>query len=203
VTIATYISIPIIAALIGWLTNWIAVRMIFRPRAPIRILGLTFLGLIPKRKSDLARKIGATVEKELISHQDIQKVVERPEFSESLLNTIMLKIDERIANLIGSNQLLAMLFSGHAAGNVKAAVRGELEKQLPGILESMFEKMESNLDFKEIVRTKIENFDLLKLESIIYGIAARELRAIELYGGVLGFLFGLAQVGILIAGIGS
>ncbi len=43
----------------------------------------------------------------------------------------------------------------------------------------------------------IEEFDLGTLESIVYGIASKELKMIEVLGGVLGFLIGLLQVGIL------
>jgi uncharacterized membrane protein YheB (UPF0754 family) len=65
-------------------------------------------------------------------------------------------------------------------------------------MESMFEKMEEKIDLKEIVRKKIEGFDLIKLEQIIYGIASRELKAIELWGGVLGFLVGIIQVFLIL-----
>ncbi len=67
------ISIPLISALIGWITNYLAVKMIFRPHIPIKILGITFHGILPKRKSALAHEIGETVERELISHDDIKK----------------------------------------------------------------------------------------------------------------------------------
>jgi uncharacterized membrane protein YheB (UPF0754 family) len=199
-TAILYALIPIIAGFIGWVTNWVAVRMIFRPRSPIHILGLTIHGLIPKRKADLARTIGETVERELISHQDIQKVMQVPGFVEGIRDTLMQKIDEMINRKIGENALLAMLASGPTATTIKNSLRDELQKILPGMLESMFESMESKIDFKAIVRGKIEGFDMARLESIIYGIASRELRAIELYGAVLGFLVGLAQVGLVTLG---
>ena len=44
---------------------------------------------------------------------------------------------------------------------------------------------------------KVQAFDLDRLENMILEIATRELRAIEILGGVLGVLIGLIQVGIL------
>ncbi|MFP4417741.1 MAG: DUF445 domain-containing protein [Chitinispirillaceae bacterium] len=198
--ILIFITIPIVSAFIGWLTNAIAVRMIFRPRKEVRVLGFRIVGLIPKRKADLARKIGETVEKELISHQDIHKVVNTPEFHKEILNTIMGKIDEFIEDNLGIIPMVSMLLDGDALAGIKKRIRNELQGMLPDTMENLFSKVESRIDFKEIVRKKIEAFELSKLEGIIYSIASRELKAIEIFGGVLGFMVGIAQVGIILLG---
>ena len=70
--------LPFIAAAIGWFTNFIAVRMIFRPHRRIKILGVPIQGLLPKRKTEFAKSIGQTVEEHLISSDDIKKVLEDP-----------------------------------------------------------------------------------------------------------------------------
>lgn len=198
----TYVlwCIPPISALIGWITNYIAVKMIFRPRKPIRFLGITILGLIPKRKSDLARKIGETVENELISHKDIHRVVNTPEFHEEILVSISKVIDSFIEKKLGANPLVAMMLSGEMAVQIKESLKQELRDFLPEFMENMFGKIETKLNFKEIVQDKIESFDLMKLEKIIYNIAAKELRAIEVFGGVLGFVVGLVQIAIILLG---
>ena len=54
------------------------------------------------------------------------------------------------------------------------------------------------MDFQQIVRSKVEAFDLGRLEQIIYDISAKELKTIEYLGGVLGLLVGLAQVGLML-----
>ena len=48
-----------------------------------------------------------------------------------------------------------------------------------------------------MVENKINEFDLLKLESIIISISRRELKQIEYLGGLLGFIIGILQ-GIII-----
>lgn len=193
-----YLILPVISALIGWITNYIAVKMIFRPRKPIHFFGITLWGLIPKRKSDLAKKIGETVEHELISHQDIHEVVNTPQFHEEILSSVMRAIDSFIEQKLGANPIVSMILSGDVAMQIKKLVKNELRTILPDFMEDIFEKVEHRLDFKEIVQHKIEQFDMAKLETIVYNIAAKELRAIEVFGGVLGFGVGLIQVAILI-----
>ncbi|MEZ4979183.1 MAG: DUF445 family protein, partial [Chitinophagales bacterium] len=53
--------LPIIAGLIGWLTNFLAVKMLFYPRNPKQILGITFHGVFPKRQAHVAEKVGELV----------------------------------------------------------------------------------------------------------------------------------------------
>ncbi len=197
-TILAYLAIVLVSALIGWFTNHLAVKMIFRPRKPVRILWFRFIGLIPKRKADLARRIGETVEKELISHHDIHTVVKSARFREEILDAIVMQIEQFIYVTLGSSHLVALALSGETAAKIKQVVRKELGRTLPGIIEDLFEKVESQLDFKEIIRAKIEAFDLSQLETIIYAIAARELKAIEMIGGLLGFMIGIGQVALLV-----
>ncbi|MBN1984226.1 MAG: DUF445 family protein, partial [Chitinivibrionales bacterium] len=93
--------------------------MIFRPRKPVSILGYKFWGLIPKRKSDLARKIGETIEKELISHEDIHAVVNTPSFHQEILNSVMAAIDSFIGQKLAANPFIAMFVSSSILEQLK------------------------------------------------------------------------------------
>ena len=67
---------PIIGALIGYCTNYIAVKMLFYTRKEIRIFGhkLPFTpGAIPKGKPRLARAIGKIVADELLTEDDLKQ----------------------------------------------------------------------------------------------------------------------------------
>lgn len=199
-TLLVFISIPLVSAMIGWVTNYLAVKMIFRPHRPVRVLGITILGLIPRRQADLARKIGETVERELISHRDIHQAVNTDKFREEVIRVIIDRMDDFIFRSLGSHPLVAALLAGEMAATIKDLLRSELREQLPVVLEDLFTKMEQRLDVKEIIRAKIESFDLSKLEDIIYNIASKELKAIEIMGGILGFVVGIVQVTIIAIG---
>ena len=65
-------TFPFISALIGWLTNYVAVKMLFHPRVPINILGIKIQGVFPKRHKMFAEKIGNVVGGQLFSFDDIK-----------------------------------------------------------------------------------------------------------------------------------
>jgi uncharacterized membrane protein YheB (UPF0754 family) len=168
--------------------------MIFRPRKPIRFLGIEIVGLIPKRRRELARKIGETVEKELISHRDIETIMKTPEFHKHISVIIRQRVDEFFQKVFGDNVFADLVLSGDIAVSIKRALTVEIEKTIPQSMDSLFDTIQSKFNFKDIVQQRIEGFDLNKLESIINTIASRELKSIELYGAVLGFTVGIIQV---------
>ena len=54
-------ALPVIGALIGWLTNWVAVKMLFHPREPLKLGIVTVQGIFPKRQQALAEKLCVVV----------------------------------------------------------------------------------------------------------------------------------------------
>ncbi len=70
--------LPVVGAIIGYATNWIAVKMLFRPRHEIRILGrrLPFTpGVIPKGQERLANAAGRVVKDHLLNHEIMRSVL--------------------------------------------------------------------------------------------------------------------------------
>ena len=77
----------IVGGIIGYITNWLAIKMLFRPHKEIRILGvkLPFTpGLIPKESRRVAKSIGATVGENLLSPKVVTDALSKPENSENI-----------------------------------------------------------------------------------------------------------------------
>ncbi len=91
--ILKYIITPIIATVIGYGTNYIAVKMLFRPRNEVKLWGHTLPftpGAIPKGKPRLARAIGNVVGNTLITKEDIKEKL----LSDTLKNRVTEKSEE-------------------------------------------------------------------------------------------------------------
>lgn len=70
------IAVPVIGAIIGYATNWIAVKMLFRPHKEVRVMGwkLPFTpGVIPKGQGRLARAVGRAVEEQLLTREVLEE----------------------------------------------------------------------------------------------------------------------------------
>ena len=193
-------SFPFISALIGWLTNYVAVKMLFHPRVPITILGIKIQGVFPKRHKMFAEKIGSVVGGELFSFDDIKdKLVSKDNMGE-----VSSVVEERIdvflkEKLVAAMPMLGMIMGDDLRNKIKVTLLEEFNLMLPEVIEKYASKVEEQIDIKEIVKGKVEAFSFEKLEEVMLSIMSKEFKFIELIGAVLGFLIGLIQVGLIIS----
>ncbi|MBP5233381.1 MAG: DUF445 family protein [Planctomycetes bacterium] len=189
-----YLTAPVVCAFIGWLTNYVAVKMLFRPRNPVNLGVCTVHGVFPKRRGALAENLGNAIEKNLINHGDIQKVIEDPSFQQAFAGVAAAKIDDFLANRLTTiNPMLAMFVTGELRQKIRDLLLAEIHGMLPEFLQTASTELQKRLVFHEIVRDKINGFDSEKIEELLFAVMKREFRFIEIVGGVLGFFIGVAQ----------
>ena len=189
----TWIAVPLIGGIIGYLTNRIAVRMIFRPVRPSSILGFRVQGLIGRRQRELAESIGQVVGDHLVRHEDVVKSLSHVDF-EAILGDVL---DSALAPKIQEMQRIpvvgGLLSEARVASLRGSLIAGVLEHR-EIILEKIEQAVEKGLDVQAVVTDKIAAFSVAELESLVLAVAAKELRAIEIFGAVLGVLIGFTQV---------
>lgn len=184
----------VICAFIGWITNFIAIKMLFHPRRPVQVGSLTVQGIFPKRQKALAMNLAAVIEGELLSHDDIRQAMQRPEFSARIKDRILDGFSEFLSTRLGSlNPMIAMFLDGPMMEKVKGLLDKELDRIVPGLLETATGELENSLDFRRIIQDKIENLSMERLEILLMSIMAKEFRFIEVVGAVLGAFIGLIQ----------
>ena len=184
----------VICAFIGWITNFIAIKMLFHPRRPVQVGSLTVQGIFPKRQKALAMNLAAVIEGELLSHDDIRQAMQRPEFSARLKERIQDGFTEFLSQRLGSlNPMIAMFLDSAMMEKIRGMLDKELDRIVPGLLETAVGELETSLDFRRIIQDKIENLSMERLEVLLMSIMAREFRFIEVVGAVLGAAIGLIQ----------
>lgn len=191
-------TLPIVGAVVGYGTNWLAIRMLFRPRKPRRFLGITFQGLVPRRRKDLAARIAATVERELVKPSDIQAALSDPEIIAAAETEIDLRVREFLERKADQLPAVALaILPVDIEDRLRKSIVKHVMRALPEISENLGRKLAERLDVKALVEERVEGFSNDRLEEIVLDIAHRELRAIELLGGVLGGLIGGVQWAVL------
>ena len=181
----------------GWVTTWIAIKMLFHPRRPIKILGLTIQGIFPKNQRLIAEKLGQVVGKELLSFDEIEQKVTSPENLQKLRPDIEHHIDHFLRNKLQEVfPMLSMLIGEKTILQLKDAFLLELETLFPVLMKSYMTKLEKDLDLEKIVTEKVAAFSSEKLENILNQITKKEFKFLEFIGGFFGLLIGLIQVAV-------
>src|SRR6056300_1649801 len=187
--------LPILAALIGWITNYLAIKMLFHPHQPKKILGLTFQGVFPKRQAQIAEKLGDLVANELFSMQDVAQKIEDLSTQPEVLEEVGRRIEKTIrGKLISAFPMLSMFLSDEMIEKVTNLFKGELEDFLRVSAQGLAVKMEDSVDIQGLVREKVQAFSSNKIEELLLSFMEQEFRFIEKIGAVLGFLIGCIQV---------
>lgn len=191
------LSIPFISAFIGWFTNWIAIKMLFHPKEPKKILFLTFQGVFPKRQRQFAEKLGKLVSTELLSFKEIEEKIVNPENLKKLMPFVEAKVDDFLRRKLSDAFPIISMFIGDSTINqLKTIFMAELEIIFPEMIASYMKNLESQLDLEKIVTEKVYGFSSDKMEAILNQIMSKEFKFIEVIGAVLGFIIGLLQIGI-------
>lgn len=192
----TILILTVVGGLIGWITNILAIKLLFRPITPIRIPVLNFeiLGLIPKRKKEIATNIGEVISNELLSMDDILEQALNNSNGENFNSYII----EKIKTIINEKlNVIPMPFRMMASPYIDEILNNEVPSALSEITADLLIKAKENVNIQAIVEEKINELDLEKLEDIIIKVAKKELKHIEILGLVLGSIIGVLQ-GILV-----
>jgi len=91
VTVLPYVLPPLLGAIIGYVTNALAIRMLFRPLTEKRVLGIRVPltpGIIPKRRHQLAESIAQMVSQKLLTEEVVVEKVRDSEFRLSLRRSV-------------------------------------------------------------------------------------------------------------------
>ena len=184
--------LAIIGGLIGYITNVIAIKLIFRPINPIKIpiFNIEIVGMIPKRKSEIAKNIGEIISDQFLSIDEIIDSMITIEDKENITNYIKLKV-KLILN--EKMTLIPSTIKSLVQNYVAEIIEDEIRQSIDELCEEIIIKANNRINIKEMVETKINELDLYELEEIILTIVKKELRHIEVLGLILGFLMGIIQ----------
>lgn len=120
--ILDYISGPALGAVIGYITNDIAIRMLFRPRKAKYLFGkrIPFTpGIIPKEKERIACAIGDTISKNLMNREVLEKTL----LSDEMLSKIRQTVDEFFNTQLHNDETLDQFANHYLTQEEIAAMR--------------------------------------------------------------------------------
>jgi uncharacterized membrane protein YheB (UPF0754 family) len=151
-SIYTLVSIPLVSALVGYFTNWVAIRMLFRPYKEKRIFGIRIPftpGLIPRKRADLAESIGLAVGEHLLTEEAIAARFADPQVKAKLAEIVHEQIQSLLARELGSiNSLIPPQFQGEWAEFIAG-----LKERMDGWLSSII----NSLELERLLREQISN----------------------------------------------
>lgn len=154
---------PAVGGIIGYITNGIAIKMLFRPLKPIYLgeMRLPFTpGIIPKEKGRMARSIGRVVGKDLINDEVLTKVL--------LQENIYRHIDERIESILQDYEQSQITIRDFCR---QTAEEEQLERLKEQVSEAIVEKVYTKIVTIDLGKIAMDNL-ANKIDKSVFGAFA-------------------------------
>lgn len=187
-----FIFFPALGAAIGWITNFLAIKYLFRPLNPWGWGRFKIQGVLPRRRQELATAVGQVVERELLTRDQIAAALHAPEVRTSMAQMAGKAAGRRVVAhpmLFAIPQVLRHKISEF----VVRVVEKEVNNVLAGGGPELATQVLSGIDLGALVEDKLVDMEWEHIERIVYSVAGRELRLVEYMGGILGAFVGLIQ----------
>ena len=165
-TLLPYIIPPLLGALIGYVTNYVAIRMLFRPLRPWRVFGIRLPltpGVIPSRRHEFASRMGEMVGSHLLTTDDVVRTLEGEAFRRELKIAVSDKL---------------ILFLDRDLGTVQELVPSTFSDRFDELIERLTDRLATACreylnsasfatQFDQFVRAKFETLLASDLESCL------------------------------------
>jgi len=206
--------IPIVAAFVGWFTNWLAVKMIFYP---IKFFGIPFMqyvegsaygfdvlqplglfgwqGIVPAKAAQMSESIVTMVTTKLVNVQDVFMLLSPTEVSSLLLNEVPGMASKLARDMVPSEWAVSL--AERAVPSLPAPMLAEVgdvvSSYLSGFVVLLQQQVDKIIDLKELVVTAMCT-DRVVLVDLFRKCGANELEFLVNSGLFFGFLLGVIQM---------
>lgn len=194
-----YASIPFVAALVGWSTNWVAVKLTF---LPIEFFGkkpfLGWQGIIPSKAEKMATTFMDSTMTRLGTLPEVFEHLEPEKVSAHISRSLAPRMDEMTDEImLANNPVLWENLLGVVRERIYARVRQRLPRLVDNLMEEIGESVEDLVDLKHMIVTRLVT-DKALLNRLFLESGEAEFKFIIRSGLYFGFLFGLVQLAVWI-----
>ena len=186
--------LPLFGMLVGYATNAVALKLIFRPLYPKRILGLfTFQGLFLKRQKEVAEAYAKIVDQEIVTTESMFEYVMRGPGAQKLAEIIQTHISQVVDDAIGNSKGLLELVVGKKMEAVKNIAVYRLVQELPISVRSIFGYTHEVLDIENQLNDKMQSLAPEEFEGFLRPVFQEDETTLILVGAFLGMVAGMLQ----------
>ncbi len=185
---------PAFGLIVGWFTDWLALKLIFNPREPIRILGFQWQGLFLKRRKEVAADYGGLIADEIITPRKVLEAVLRGPLSDRVFAMVRKQVQAAIDRNTGPVRPLVVLAVGSARyQEMKRSITAKVMQRMPETMLYIEDYARDAMDIRNLLVVKMQQLDEVKFEELIRPAFEQDEWILISVGALLGFVMGEVQ----------
>jgi uncharacterized membrane protein YheB (UPF0754 family) len=189
---------PAFGLVVGWSTDWLALKMIFRPKRPVHVLGFEIQGLFLKRRREVAADYGKLIAEEVITaHKVIEAIITGP-LSDRVFALVARQVQAALDRSAGPARPLVAVTIGTARyQQLKKTISAKVIERLPETMRYVEDYARETMDVQNLLVQKMQDLDEQQFEALIRPAFEQDEWILITVGAVLGFVMGEVQALVL------
>jgi uncharacterized membrane protein YheB (UPF0754 family) len=189
---------PAFGLVVGWCTDWLALKLIFNPKQPINLFGYTFQGLFLKRREEVAVDYGALIAEQVITPRKIMEAIIDGPLSDRVFALIRHEVEVALDRSAGFARPLVVVTVGSTRyRQLKRTVTAKVMERLPETLTHIEAYARETMDVRGLLVAKMQRLDERQFEALIRPAFEQDEWILIAVGAALGFVMGEVQALIL------
>tara|TARA_R110001592_G_scaffold63585_12_gene194956 strand:+ start:11920 stop:13152 length:1233 start_codon:yes stop_codon:yes gene_type:complete len=192
---------PIFGGITGWLTDWLALKLIFEPREEKKVFGLfKWQGMFMKRRDEVAVDYGTIIANEIITPANITDAILTGPMSDRLFEMVQRHVQRAVDEQAGiAKPLMVYRIGSRNYQEMKKIVAERVMERAPEALHEIEEYAADAMDLKTTIIDKVRALSDDDFEGLLRPIFKQDEWKLIAVGAVLGFLVGELQVQIMLS----
>ncbi|XOV78730.1 MAG: DUF445 domain-containing protein [Aestuariibacter sp.] len=187
--------LPIGGLLVGYITNWIAIKIIFEPKDPVKVGPFTVQGMFLKRQKEVSRVYSDIIDTKLMNSENIADIVLHGSGSENLLELIELHVNDAIERYVALTQpYFALGVGSENFYKMKELAAKRLFTDSNKYLSYAYEYANGALRIGDDLCEKMQGLTPAEFEGVLRPAYQADEWKLILTGAVLGMAAGFFQI---------
>ncbi|MBB1159048.1 MULTISPECIES: DUF445 domain-containing protein [Amycolatopsis] len=187
--------LPIFGGAIGLFTDWLAIKMIFLPREPVRLGRVILQGKFQRRRAEVARQYGELVANEVLTVPNLLDALLRGPKSDRLVAMVERAVGHAVdAQVSAAKPVVALAVGAQRLQEMKHAAAQRALAELPLTARYAEGYLTEAMDVAKMVEQRMLALTPLEFEGLLRPAFRQDEWKLIAVGGVIGFLVGELQV---------
>ena len=194
-----WLVLPLFGLFVGYFTDWLALKMLFHPKEPKRILGVVVHGRFLSRQDEVTADYAALLSERVLTPENFFDALLNGPYADSLFQLVRRHVSRVVDEQAGAARpLVVMAVGSRQYEEVKTRVVRAIEAELPSTMAQARAYTEEALDVRNTVTEKMGRMTPTQFEGLLRPAFQADEWILVTVGAALGFLVGLSQDLVLV-----
>lgn len=190
--------LPVAGFLVGWITNYLALKLIFAPLHPKKFLCWTVQGIFLKRQKEVSETFARIICVEILHTKAIWDAIFDGPLSKNFVAMLRAHTLVFVESMLAEIKPIAIAAMGaEKYAQMKEDIAQKVIDELPGIIDQTYTYSQEALDMENTIRTKMQELPSDEFEGVLHPAFQEDEITLIFLGGVLGAIVGVIELFVL------